>query len=197
MATHILDLTGERFDFVGFREAFIAVNPARFGDANLTLVVWGVVVKAWACKQLFEELPHLPANMSPSSPFPLYLSSWGKLSIENIKHICLHLAPVAPSLDGQFAFLEIHGQQVALEKEYVYKGVDQLCEGNVQTYGMITYLEHPFGDLDVTFDARGKITLEADLTSFVPLSLVSEHPNQYGYDRFRERHAVVAQHPLQ
>src|SRR3954466_4284077 len=109
-ATHFLDLTGDRFEFVGFREAFVAANPSRFGEPTLTMLVWGVVVKAWACGQLFGETTLLPANMSPSSPFPLYLSGWGRLVVENVQQIWLRLAPVAPALDGQFSFLRVEGQ---------------------------------------------------------------------------------------
>jgi hypothetical protein len=184
------DLTGDRFSRFGFREGFLAFNPTTACRSTLTMMVWGVVLKAWAGIELFEgALSSLPSVVASHFPCPLYLSGWGKLIFEDVSKVSMFLAPVAPALDNEHRFLEKEGQQVHLEAVYPNK-IDTVEEDSLATeYGMNVYLEHPYGDLDLAVWAKGQVTLEVKVSSFVPMAVLMQQPDQYGYDRYREREA--------
>ena len=99
---HTFDLTGERFHHFDFREGIIAFNPRAACDHSLqekTLVfmVQGAVLNQWAGIELLSESAFsLPDRILAKFPCPLYLAGWGKLVMERVRSVALHLAPIAP-----------------------------------------------------------------------------------------------------
>lgn len=54
---------------------------------------------------------------------------------------------------------------------------------------MNVYLEKPYGDLWLTVLARGRVTLTAELDSFIPFAELRQHLDQFDWDLYRVRQA--------
>ncbi len=119
---HAFDLTGERFHQFEFREGIIAFDPRAAckpsqEEKTLVFMVQGVILRQWAGVELVaaSTLP-LPERLQPAFPCPLYLAGWGgKLVMEGVRFVRVHLAPVAPSLEETPSFLHVEGEQLTLE----------------------------------------------------------------------------------
>jgi len=126
---HTFDLTGEQFRYSEFRERIIAFDPPAacrpsHQEKTLVFMVQGIILPQWAGVELLAGgLFPLPQRLRPSLPCPLYLAGWaGKLVMESVRYVGLHLAPIAPSLEEEHSFLQAEGKQVNLEKQW---GIDQ------------------------------------------------------------------------
>lgn len=195
---HTFDLTGEQFDRFEFREGIIAFDPSaacKPGDQEKTVVfmVQGVILNQWAGVDLVAASTfQLPERLRPAFPCPLYLSGWsGKLVMERVRFVRVHLAPVAPSLEETSSFLQVEGKQFNLEKQW---GIDQKEIEGEETdpktvYGMNVYLEKPFGDLWLTVVAKGRVAMTVELNNFIPFTELHQDRDRFNWDLYRERQA--------
>jgi len=195
---YTFDLTGERFRHFEFREGIIAFDacaackPSQ-EEKTLVFMVQGVILNQWAGVELVAASTFpLPEWLRPAFPCPLYLAGWsGKLVMEEVRFVRVHLAPVAPSLEETPSFLQIGGEQFNLNKQW---GIDQKEIEGEETdpktvYGMNVYLEMPHGDLWLTVVAKGRVTLTVELDSFIPFADLRQHVDQFDWDLYRKRQA--------
>jgi hypothetical protein len=176
---HTMDLSGELFDTLYFNESVTAFRmPETFGP-SLSLLVWGAYL-AHPDEQLWEQLP---SEIRQQARSPLYLSGWGVLSFDGVKDgsasVAIYEAVLPPTDSG---LLRKDGMPVTLIKPW-----HSTPDPDQFIYCLESYLEVPFSHLTLEIVATGAVHFNFNPHEFVTSEMLSQFPNRYAFDRFRER----------
>ncbi|UUZ84775.1 hypothetical protein LJK88_14760 [Paenibacillus sp. P26] len=165
MSIH-LDISGKRFDNVGFGESHIFLNvPNPVLVEKYSLFVWGIDI----------DIARLNNSTSPSEDF--YVSGISKLTFYKPKSVRITIYPYKDK--NCIGFLHDQDKRkVKYQKSWSF-GDEEPEETNYYIAGV---LDFPLGYVEIEISSLDQVMLEMDSNHCIPVKEYTLNPHSYAYD---------------